>query len=461
MPTLSNGSSRRFPSPSEPVKRPAGSRPDMNKPAAAGEMPVGANAVKVSLGNISCAIEPRFVIIFFLMMPLYALAAFVGNDWSYMLPCTLFAALVIGTVLPLLELLSITCTCSIPQKTALTGEQEIILKAKRLPFLGLLSHLIPSGYLNAHLHLMKRTWVGARKVPAVVPLPVVLQSLSRGLDVRLRVPSLGRGVYEPDCLEIATCFPFALAWWSRRIPLKAAASESSITVLPALKEVPGNFHSRLQAPRISAGRSMKSWMLQHRSTNLKGLREFTERDSLNQIHWASSARSGKFLVREFEVETLPDFDVSLDLNALWNEKQFDLACTAAFALIHYGYRMGFTPQLYLNPPLDWEPVSEQLSDIPSGLAGEELASEILARLSPMPLELRNAYRSYEQEHRRKVTDLAADISNSPRTIISIAPQEKKNTEAVTLLEMQNKPGSSDASVSTIMQLESEAELSRL
>src|SRR5262249_11296807 len=155
------------------------------------------------------------------------------------------------------------------------------------------------------------------------------------------------------------------------------------------------------------------------SSTLKGLREFSERDSLNQIHWASSARSGKLMVREFEVENLPEFDVFLDLMLPWNDKQLNLACTAAYSLIHYGYKLGFTPQLLVNPPISWEPVAEQLADIPAGCAAEELCAEILARLSPLPREMMSDFKKFEQEQSRNALDICAE--NFAKVVVSVRP----------------------------------------
>lgn len=420
----------------------------------------------LSFGKLSLLLEPRFIIVALLIAPLYVLAAFVGNEWAYMLPCTLLAALVIGITLPLMEVLSIVCSCQISAKTAY-GEQEICLKARRLPLFGLLSQLIPSGYLGARLHLTRRNWSGASRIPAVLPLPVVLESLSRGMELRLPAPSLGRGVYEVESLEIASCFPFALAWWSRRIELADAKEESSsITVLPERKELAGAFHPRLTDMSINTGRNQRNWLYQSRSTNLKGLREFTERDSLSQIHWASSARSGKFMVREFEVESLPDFDVLLDLTQAWNPAQFDLACSSAYALVHYGTRLGFAPQLKLKPSLDWQPLADLVSDIPAGSAGEELAAEILARILPLPAELLKDYREFEETRKDtgSALNLSAELSanNARNTVVLMPADERRNSKSVALFELNGNLNLNSLNLGTRLgQLESEAELNRL
>lgn len=457
MPTSLRESWRRSQSPNE--RRQAVPYEPAPEAASRASKPGG---LKICIGALTLHLELRFFVLAVLTVPLYAVAAFVGNEWGYMLPASLIACLLIGLLLPLLVVMSISCSCTVPPKNAALGEQEIILKAWRLPFFGLLSNLIPSGYLSAALHLNRRAWRGAKKTPAMVPLPVVLQSLAQGVELCMRAPVLTRGQYEVESLELATCFPFAMVWWIRSIKLDSKAAPAGITVLPVLKPLIGNFHSRLSSSSMASGRNVRSMLLQNRSSNLRGLREFTERDSLNQIHWPSSARSGKFLVREFEHESLPDFDVYIDLVQPWTDAQFDLACTTAYSLAHYGYRLGFTPNLKLKPDLNWEPLAEQLEDIPAGLSGEELIAEILARLSPMPAELRNEYRQYEQDAARDAKNYLSDeLAGSMRSIISIQPGEKKDTQnGIVLSESQNSTSES-ARAAVLARVESDLELARI
>ncbi len=425
----------------------------------------------LDFGVLKLQIQLRFLMLVFLILPLYAIAAFVGNDWAYMLPCTLFAALLVGLLLPLLEVLSISANCRLSAQSGALAPEEIVLKAWRKPFLGLLSRLIPSGYLNARLHLMRKGWRRNKQIPAVLPLPVVLESLGRGVEICLKTPALGRGQYEIDSLEVSSCFPFAMVWWTRRIKFSDENRDEpqlKITVPPELNEVQGNFHSRLSESGISSGHRTNRHLYQNKSASLKGLREFTERDSLNQIHWASSARSGKFLVREYENESLNDFDVYIDLLQPFNQAQLDLACTTALALIHYGNRLGFNPSLRLNPPLEWEALAEQMEDIEHGLQAEEFSSQILARLMPMPPDLKNEYRAYEktQTQSKSALDyLCADSALSHRAIISILPGENREARAlfagITVSELKKDIDNETRVLATLAQLESDRELARI
>ncbi len=404
--------------------------------------------------GLTLLIEMRSFVLFLLAVPLYAVAAFVGNDWGYMLPSAMIATLIIGFTLPLIEVLSLSASCHVSSRGA-NNEQEIVVRAKRLPFFGLLSRWIPSGYMSANLQLKRIGWSSSRKETAVLPLPIVLEALMQGVEVRLKAPALGRGCYEVESLEVATCFPFSMAWWVRDIKFAENVENARIIVHPSVKQLSGNFHSRLTLKPNSTGRAASNLLMQ-KSVNLKGLREFTERDSLNQIHWASSARSGKFLVREYEPESLADYDILFDLTQVWSKEQFELACTTANAMARYGYRMGFTPRLVLNPSVDWEPMAMLLEDLPTGMIGEELISELLARISPMPNELRNEFKSFEKNHQRDaVKALSSDAMSSQRVLVSLRPGARSGIDVSELQSAETK------ATGSISHIESDVELGRL
>jgi len=88
---------------------------------------------------------------------------------------------------------------------------------------------------------------------------------------------------------------------------------------------------------------------------VRGVREFVHGDSPRLIHWASSARVGRLLVREFEAEGLPGYDILLNLRANWvNREQFELAVSIVHSLMNLGFKLGGAPDLLVVPTLDGE-----------------------------------------------------------------------------------------------------------
>jgi uncharacterized protein (DUF58 family) len=49
------------------------------------------------------------------------------------------------------------------------------------------------------------------------------------------------------------------------------------------------------------------------TTNVSGIRDYAFGDSLNRIHWPSTARTGRMMVKEFELDPMADVWVFLDL----------------------------------------------------------------------------------------------------------------------------------------------------
>ncbi len=91
----------------------------------------------------------------------------------------------------------------------------------------------------------------------------------------------------------------------------------------------------------------------HVTTNVAGVRDYVPGDSFNRIHWLSTARTGRLIVKEFELDPSADIWIVLDLerrvqqSALWRERRPDqpevrtpasteeYAVTAAASLARY------------------------------------------------------------------------------------------------------------------------------
>jgi len=69
------------------------------------------------------------------------------------------------------------------------------------------------------------------------------------------------------------------------------------------------------------------------------------------------------MVREFEKEGLPTFDVILDLSCPWvSAEQFELAVSAAASMVQLGHTLGIHPDLiFLEPSLLQEAETRKLS----------------------------------------------------------------------------------------------------
>ncbi|MEZ4368517.1 MAG: DUF58 domain-containing protein [Kofleriaceae bacterium] len=114
---------------------------------------------------------------------------------------------------------------------------------------------------------------------------------------------LRRGRYRLDGVRLATRFPFGLFRKSRDVTLP-----DELVVYPALVPVerpPPRAETRGDALTARRGRRGEFF----------GLREHRHGDDRRDVHWRSSARSGRLLVREYEDELARDVTIALD-NAL-------------------------------------------------------------------------------------------------------------------------------------------------
>jgi uncharacterized protein (DUF58 family) len=147
-----------------------------------------------------------------------------------------------------------------------------------------------------------------------------------------------RGLYRFQGFRVSTKFPFALFRKSRDVD-----ALGEIVVFPAVHPV------QIPAPTTDhGGEDVRSRL--GRRGEFFGLREFRSGDDRRDVHWRSSARQGRLMVREYEEEShrratilvdnsLPDGAAADDREAL--EAAISLAASLASAYLarHYSVRL--------------------------------------------------------------------------------------------------------------------------
>lgn len=114
-----------------------------------------------------------------------------------------------------------------------------------------------------------------------------------------------RGEFRLGPMEIATSDPFGFFMPKRQID----ATERLI-VYPAIVEI-----ETFQLPMgMLSGGEAQRYITQHVTTNAAGVRDYVPGDSINRIHWKSTARRQKLIVKEFELDPMVDIWVFLDLS---------------------------------------------------------------------------------------------------------------------------------------------------
>ncbi len=120
----------------------------------------------------------------------------------------------------------------------------------------------------------------------------------------VRTPCYQRGRFHLGPLTLCSSDPFGLFFFRRDIQLRRV-----LTVYPPAVALPGF------SPEVAerSGNVQYSWHTYEITSNVAGVREYAPGDSFNRIHWPSSARVGRLIVKEFERNALADVWLFLDM----------------------------------------------------------------------------------------------------------------------------------------------------
>jgi uncharacterized protein (DUF58 family) len=138
---------------------------------------------------------------------------------------------------------------------------------------------------------------------------------SRGWAVRTVCRQRGRFTLGP--ITLTSSDPFGLFENRKRL-----AATSSIVVYPLVVDLP---HFYLPSGELPGGGAMRR-RTHYVTTNVSGVRDYFPGDSFNRIHWPSTARTGRLIVKEFELDPTADVWLFLDMEGavqadrLWQEE---------------------------------------------------------------------------------------------------------------------------------------------
>lgn len=133
-------------------------------------------------------------------------------------------------------------------------------------------------------------------------------SMIRGGEGRsylVRTRLLKRGVFHLGPTTLSSGDLFGLFPTSRSIP-----AQESLLVYPMMVDVQA-FPSPLGW--LSGGEALRR-RTQQITANASGVREYAPGDPLNRIHWLSTARRNRFMVKEFELDPMAEVWIFVDAN---------------------------------------------------------------------------------------------------------------------------------------------------
>ena len=197
----------------------------------------------------------------------------------------------------------------------------------------------------------------------------VIENLAGGstLKVPYSIELTRRGVYEDAPLVLETRFPFGVGVARRRVDVSSRmivhprwAALNGFPLLEAASSPNEPFHDRR---RRGAG------------FEFFGIREHRAGDSLRHVHWRSSARTGRLLVREYEDQPASRMGVWIDSGPTVGEEPqtaFEDAVSCAASLVNYALDVGHPAQLFCDTKRGTEHLFEPgRNDMLDWLAGLE------------------------------------------------------------------------------------------
>lgn len=114
-----------------------------------------------------------------------------------------------------------------------------------------------------------------------------------------------RGVYTAGPVRVTTGDPFGLFRFSRKF-----GEKQPLIVLPQAEELPYFWSPAAQLPGEGFIRRPTHYV----TPNASGVREYHPGDSYNRIHWKSTARLGRLMVKTFEMDPTSNIWVVLDMH---------------------------------------------------------------------------------------------------------------------------------------------------
>ncbi|MFQ5793933.1 MAG: DUF58 domain-containing protein [Candidatus Bipolaricaulia bacterium] len=154
-----------------------------------------------------------------------------------------------------------------------------------------------------------------------------------------------RGIVQLRGFEVATRYPFGLfeKYYQTRTP-------EDVLVFPRLVDVDP------ELDRIQDGGKDSNQHHKGHGYDLFGVREFSEGDNPRHIHWTSTAKQGRLMVKEFEQEEERRVLIQLQIsNGLKSgeprlEEAISRAASLAKRLLELGYEVGLaTPEGLVSP----------------------------------------------------------------------------------------------------------------
>ena len=217
---------------------------------------------------------------------LFLIGTNVQSGWLFVLSAMLLGAALTGLVLPWWMVRGISVTRSAPAEATQGRPVRVRLDVHN------------TGRGMRYLLELEDTHLARARlfVPSIAPQERVTIDGSR---VAAR-----RGPQNVPGIALTSLAPFGVGRFRRRLEV-----ESTTMVLPAWVRLPA---PPVAAPAPSTEHAIASRPRRGTGPEYLGIREWRPGDNMRHVHWASTARTGAVMVREFEEEQRPRLVIVVD-----------------------------------------------------------------------------------------------------------------------------------------------------
>jgi uncharacterized protein (DUF58 family) len=224
-------------------------------------------------------------------------AIFTGSNLLYLVLAMCLSLLVVSGVLSELALKKITAESTLPPTVYAKDHFSIHLK-------------IANGKKYFSSYCLRIAMVPEGSVPLAGNNDIYLFHLApeKTDETNLLVNAEKRGSLQIRGVEISTRFPFGFFRKTKFLPLAGEA-----IVFPEIQPV--------QLPIPSHPSAEEQGVVRHQGDEIVALREYSEGDPVNAVHWKSSAKTGHLRVKDFRASGHQNFTLFLNLNDAQTNRQ--------------------------------------------------------------------------------------------------------------------------------------------
>ena len=224
-----------------------------------------------------------------------------GIALLYAMDALIIATLLVGWVMPKLNIRNLDVDISLPETANEGDDIPIQVIAKKSGFFKRYMIELWGDFPFAPAYALAENQSGMK----------LLSSIGEDSQHTMQVPCDLRGHYTLDSFKLMTGFPLGLSTAEREVALDKEKASSSILIYPTPLEIK---HLEIANDPSHSAMQMDNNPKVGGHDDYIGVREYRHGDNPRHIHWPTTAKRGKHIVREFQQNSTTHLSIVLDLN---------------------------------------------------------------------------------------------------------------------------------------------------